>query len=77
MSTLAEIEQTADALPLEEQKVLLTHLAARIGKATETDRVLSGSACGRSRRGFPISKGRIAFTSEDVARLEADPNGAA
>ena len=77
MSTLAEIEQAADELPLEEQKVLLVHLAERIGKAREKNCVPPGSACGRSRRGFPISKGRIAFTSEDVARLETDPNGAA
>lgn len=70
MSTLTEIEAAADALPPEQQEQLLAHLIERlhwVGKAVAASPV----PFRMSRRGFPISKGRVPFSSQDVARMEA------
>jgi hypothetical protein len=71
MSTLAEIEAAAAALPPEQKQELMLFLAARL--RTESARALEQTVPFRpSKRGFPISKGRQPFTSEDVARIEVE-----
>ncbi|CAN5239235.1 hypothetical protein BH20VER2_BH20VER2_03150 [soil metagenome] len=62
MSTLSEIEAAADALPLQEKQELMVFLAARLREETNT---------ATSKRGFPVSKGRAPFTSDDVARIDS------
>ncbi len=70
MSTLAEIEAAAEALPPEQKVELFHFLAARLGaQRTAVPEILQLK---RSQRGFPISKGRVPFTSEDLARIEAE-----
>jgi hypothetical protein len=72
MSTLAEIEAAADKLPREQQEVLYAHLAQRLKRVGERQ-VTSGIHSGmRSRRGFPISKGRGAFGADEVAQIDAE-----
>ena len=71
MSTLAEIEKAIATLPTPEQRELYRHLDARFrGSAapTEARPVIRR----QSARGFPISKGIAPFTSEAVARIEAE-----
>ena len=70
MSTLTEIEAAADSLPPEEKQELLRFLAERL--RAQRHKPLSLPLLGRSKRGFPISKGRIPFASEDVARIELE-----
>jgi SOS response regulatory protein OraA/RecX len=71
MSTLSEIEAAADQLPLEQQVELLAYLARRLRtQKTSPSREKVGFQL--SRRGFPVSRGHTPFTSEDVARLEAE-----
>ncbi|HEY8902476.1 MAG TPA: hypothetical protein VIM48_02140 [Chthoniobacterales bacterium] len=72
MSTLSEVEAAADTLSLEQQAQLLDYLARRLRQSNRTP-VASIAHSRSSRRGFPISKGRASFTSEDVARMESDP----
>lgn len=74
MSTLAEIEAAADNLPPEQQAELLAFLAERL-RHTKTK--IAAAHFRLSRRGFPISQGRAAFTSDDVARLEAEGDSGA
>ena len=71
MSTLAEIEAAAEALPLEEKKELMLFLAAQL-RADGAGISEQAAAFRRSERGFPISKGREPFTSEDVAAIETE-----
>ncbi len=70
MSTLVEIEAAAEALPPEQKEELFHFLAARLrarGMGMTESLHLT-----RSKRGFPISKGRAPFTSEDVARIDTE-----
>jgi hypothetical protein len=71
MSTLAEIEAAADALPPDQKKELMLFLAAQL-RADGARPPEQSVALGHSKRGFPISEGRKLFTSEDVAGLEAE-----
>ena len=70
VKTLAEIEAAVDSLPKDKQEELLRFIEARLrnGAAAPSQR----DKPGRSKRGFPVSKGRRPFTSTDVARIEAD-----
>ena len=72
MSSLAEIEAAVESLPPEQKAELLRFLAARVADEVAPSQPLEFS---RSKRGFPISKGRLPFTSADVTRIEseADP----
>lgn len=70
MNTLAEIEAAVESLPQEKQEELLRFIVARLcnGATTTSQHV----PFARSKRGFPTSKGRIPFTSADVARIELE-----
>ena len=71
---LVEIEAAVESLPPEQKEELLRFLAERLrDEAMAPSQPLELS---RSKRGFPISKGRLPFTSADVTRieLEADPS---
>ena len=68
MTTLAEIEAAVESLPPDKKEELLRFLAARLrDQSAAQSQPLELS---RSKRGFPISKGRAPFTSADVARIE-------
>jgi hypothetical protein len=67
MSTLAEIEAAAEALPREQKEKLFHFLAARL--RWQGSGRLEKKSFSRSKRGFPISRGRDFFASEDVARI--------
>ena len=70
MTTLAEIEAAVESLPPDKKEELLRFLAAHL-----RDQTAAGSPrreTTRSKRGFPISKGRAPFTSADVARIESE-----
>ena len=68
MKTLAEIEAAVESLPHDKQEELLRFIEARLrnGAATPSHE----ATLARSKRNFPISKGRVAFSSADVARIE-------
>lgn len=68
MSTLAEIEEAVETLPPEQQQQLMRFLAARLPQP-HPQPLPPGV---RGGRGFPVSRGRAPFTSEDVARIEAE-----
>lgn len=70
MNTLAEIEAAVESLPHDKKEELLRFLIARLrnGEATHANQI----PLGRSKRGFPVSKGRIPFTSADVGRIEVE-----
>lgn len=75
MKSLADIEAAADSLPPEQKEELLRFLAERLRQQTPPSTYSTPVA--RSKRGFPISKGRLPFTSADVSQIdsEADPSG--
>jgi hypothetical protein len=70
MSTLDEIEAAAESLPMEQKKELLRFLAERLEAQRQNTSPIRRIS--RSKRGFPISPGRAAFTSGDVARIELE-----
>jgi hypothetical protein len=70
MDTLAEIEAAVEALPPDEKEELLRFIAARLREETVSSSLQH--QFGRSKRGFPVSKGRVPFTSADVARIESN-----
>jgi hypothetical protein len=70
VKTLAEIEAAVESLPQDKQEELLRFIEARLRNG-ETAPSQPG-ALGRNKRNFPISKGRIPFTSADVARIELE-----
>jgi hypothetical protein len=74
MTTLAEIEAAVESLPPDKKEELLRFLAARLRDQSATSSQLIETA--RSKRGFPISKGRGPFTSADVARIESESDAA-
>jgi hypothetical protein len=57
VKTLAEIEAAVKSLPQNQKEELLRFIKA----------FLAGG-----KRNFPVSKGRIPFTSADVARIESE-----
>jgi hypothetical protein len=67
MKTLTEIEAAVESLPPDKQEELLRFIKARLRNVAATT---SHITLGRSKRNFPISPGRIPFTSADVARIE-------
>lgn len=71
MSTLAEIEAAVAGLPLDQQKILYAQLAQRLEQMERNGEPMATHSGERSRRGFPISRGRAEFGAEDVARIEA------
>jgi len=70
MNTLTEIEAAAEALPPEQKEELMRFLARRV-RAQATLRSESRPLA-RSKRGFPISEGRVPFNAEDVRQIEAE-----
>ena len=70
VNTLAEIEAAVESLPPNEKEELLRFIAARLRDQTAAP--CQQVELSRSRRGFPISKGRVPFTSADVARIESE-----
>lgn len=70
MNTLAEIEAAVESLPPDKKEELLRFLAARLRDQSATPSQQIETA--RSKRGFPISRGRAPFTSADVARIESE-----
>jgi hypothetical protein len=74
VNTLAEIEAAVESLPYDKKEELLRFLVERLRNgATSNPHQIPLT---RSKRGFPASKGRIPFTSADVARaeMESDAN---
>lgn len=70
VKSLADIEAAAESLPPEQKEELLRFLAERLRQQpTAPSPPLELSL---SKRGFPISKGRLPFTSADVSRIEAE-----
>ena len=70
MKSLAEIEAAAESLPADQKEELLRFLAERLRQQpTAPSLPLKLS---RSKRGFPISKGRLPFTSADVSNIEVE-----
>src|SRR5262249_12358247 len=72
VSTLAEIEAAVELPPPNEKEQLLRFIAARLRDETATP--YQQVELSRSSRGFPISKGRVRFTSADVPRMESEPH---
>lgn len=70
MKTLAEIEAAVESLPHDKQEELLRFIEARL--RNEAAAPSQQATLGRSKRNFPTSKGRIPFTSADVARIELE-----
>jgi len=70
VKTLAEIEAAVESLPQDKQEELLRFIEARL--RNEAAAPSQQTALGRSKRNFPTSKGRIPFTSADVARIELE-----
>ena len=70
MNTLAEIEAAVESLAPEKKAQLLRFIAARL--RDEPAAPSQPLELFRSKRGFPISKGRAPFTSADVARIESE-----
>jgi hypothetical protein len=68
VKTLAEIEAAVESLPQDKQEELLRFIEARLRNGATVPS--QPSTLGRSKRDFPTSKGRISFTSADVARIE-------
>ena len=70
VKTLAEIEAAVESLPLDKQEELLRFIEVRLrnGATAPSEQ----ATLGRSKRDFPTSKGRIPFTSADVARFELE-----
>jgi len=70
VNTFAEIEAAIDSLPPDEKEELLRFIAARLhDEAAPPSQQVELS---RSKRGFPVSKGRLPFTSADVARIDSE-----
>ncbi len=70
MNTLVEIEAAVESLPSDQKAELLRYIAARL--RDEPAAPSPQFEVSRSKRGFPISKGRVPFTSADVARIESE-----
>jgi hypothetical protein len=70
MKTLAEIEAAVESLPQDKQEELLRFIEARLRNGATGPS--QQAALGRSKRDFPTAKGRIPFTSADVARFELE-----
>ncbi|HKG62124.1 MAG TPA: hypothetical protein VKB05_20360 [Pyrinomonadaceae bacterium] len=70
MKTLAEIEAAVESLPQDKQEELLRFIEARLRNGATVSS--QQATLGRSKRDFPASKGRIPFTSADVARFELE-----
>jgi len=70
VKTLAEIEAAVESLPQDKQEELLRFIEARLHNGAAA--LPRDATLGPSKRNFPISKGRIPFTSADVARIELE-----
>lgn len=70
MKTLAEIEAAVESLPKDKQEELLRFIKTRLRNGDETHS--HDVTFGRSKRGFPISNGRVPFTSADVNLIESE-----
>jgi len=70
VKTLAEIEAAVKSLPQDKTEELLRFieelLRARASASSQNGALAGG------KRNFPVSKGRIPFTSADVARIESE-----
>lgn len=68
MKTLAEIEAAVESLPQDKKEELLLFIEALLHGGAKASSQNIELAIGK--RNFPISKGRMPFTSEDVTRIE-------
>jgi hypothetical protein len=70
VKTLAEIEAAVESLPQDKKEELLRFVEVlvhgRASASSQNDTLAGG------KRNFPVSKGRIPFTSADVARIESE-----
>ena len=73
MKTLAEIEAAVASLPEDKQEELMRFIENRL-RAGITAPQASGEKLPHGHGGFPISKGRMTFTSDDVALIESEPD---
>jgi hypothetical protein len=69
MDTLDEIEAAVESLPVDKKEELLRFIAAQLREQPVSSQRHEFS---RSKRGFPVSKGRVLFTSADVARVDSE-----
>ncbi len=70
--SLAEIEAAVAGLPVHQQKILYVQLAQRLQQGGCMENLMATHSGERSRRGFPISRGRAEIGAKDVARIEAE-----
>ena len=70
MKTLAEIEAAVESLPKDKQEELLRFIEARLRNGATASP--QPNNIGRGKRNFPVSKGRVPFTSADVTRIESE-----
>jgi hypothetical protein len=75
MKSLVEVEAAAELLPPEQKEELLRFLAERLRQQRTAPP--PAVALSRSKRRFPISKGRRPFTSADVSKIEAEADPSA
>jgi hypothetical protein len=69
VKTLAEIEAAVESLPKDKQEELLRFIEGRLRNGAASAH--RGKEV-NSKRNFPVSKGRIPFTSADVTRIESE-----
>ncbi|HET6975662.1 MAG TPA: hypothetical protein VFI24_05030 [Pyrinomonadaceae bacterium] len=69
MKTLAEIEAAVESLPKDKQEELLRFIEAQLRNGVSTSS--QSTDMDRSKRKFPVSKGRKRFTSADVNLIES------
>jgi hypothetical protein len=70
VKTLAEIEAAVESLPSDQKEELLRFIETLLRGGINPS--VQNGALPRVKRSFPISKGRIPFTSEDISRLESE-----
>ena len=70
VKTLAEIEAAVESLPSDQKEELFRFIETLLHGGMNASMQNGGLA--RVKRSFPISKGRIPFTSEDVSRIESE-----
>ena len=70
VKTLAEIEAAVESLPKDKQEELLRFIKTQLRNGGTANS--HAATLGRSKRRFPITNGRIPFTSGDVNLIESE-----
>jgi len=73
VKTLAEIEAAVESLPKDKQEELLHFIEARLRNGATASSPHSSQR--GTKRDFPVSKGRMPFTSADVTQIESESDG--